>query len=106
MLYRFRQPDGTPLRQYESGTFVGRDGRGTLVRKFDVRPRARVFDAAGHRWPLDWQLRVPSAGLRLSLRSLVDDQLVRGQLIPTFWEGAADANGTKQGDCFVEQTFV
>jgi predicted secreted hydrolase len=106
MLYRFRKRDGTPLTQYESGTFVGRDGRGKLVRNFDVRPGARVLDAAGRRWPLDWQLRVPSAGLTLSLRSLVDDQLVRGQHLPTFWEGAAAATGTKRGVCFVEQTFV
>jgi len=34
----------------------------------------------------------------------VPDQLVRGVLLPTFWEGAATATGTKHGVCFVEET--
>ena len=106
MLYRFRKRDGTPLLRYRSGTLVGRDGRGRLVRTFDVNPGARVLDAAGRRWPLDWQLRVPSARLTLSLRSLVDDQLVRGQVLPTFWEGAAEVTGSKRGVCFVEQSYA
>jgi hypothetical protein len=34
----------------------------------------------------------------------VADQLVRGQPLPTFWEGAVTATGTKHGVCFVEET--
>ena len=105
MLYRFRAQDGTPLARYSSGTLVSRAGRGTLVRSFDARPGARVLDAEGRQWPLDWMLTVPSAGLAVSLRALVDDQLVRGQVVPTFWEGASDVSGTKRGVCFVEETF-
>ena len=105
MLYRFRAQDGTPLARYSSGTLVSRAGRGTLVRSFDARPGARVLDAEGRQWPLDWELTVPSAGLAVSLRALVDDQLVRGQVVPTFWEGASDVSGTKRGVCFVEETF-
>jgi predicted secreted hydrolase len=105
MLYRFRKPDGTPLARYGSGTFVNRKGKGTLVRTFAATPGARVLDAVGHRWPLDWRLRVPSLRLTLALRSLVPDQLVRGNLLPTFWEGAAAVTGSKQGVCFVEETY-
>ena len=106
MLYRFRDRDGTPLVRYRSGTLVGRDGRGTLVRDFTVTPGKRVLEDAGHRWPLDWELHIPSRRLTLSLRSLADDQLVRGQLLPTFWEGAAEATGSKRGVCFVEQSYA
>jgi predicted secreted hydrolase len=105
MLYRFRTPAGAPLLRYRSGTVVARSGRGTLVKSFEITPGVRAFDAEGRRWPLDWRLRVPSAGLTISLRSLVDDQLVRGQLLPTFWEGAAEATGSKRGVCFVEQSY-
>lgn len=41
----------------------------------------------------------------MRLRSIVEDQLVRGTVLPTFWEGAATAAGTKQGTCFVEQSY-
>jgi len=83
---------------------VGRDGRGTLVRDFTATPGTRVLEEAGRRWPLDWELRVPSARLTLSLAAIVPDQLVRGQILPTFWEGAATVTGTKRGVCFVEET--
>jgi len=104
MLYRFRTRDGVPLVRYRSGTLVGRDGRGTLVRDFTATPGTRVLEEAGRRWPLDWELRVPSARLTLSLAAIVPDQLVRGQILPTFWEGAATVTGTKRGVCFVEET--
>jgi hypothetical protein len=34
--------------------------------------------------------------------ALFADQLVRGTLLPTFWEGVAGAKGTHAGPCFVE----
>jgi predicted secreted hydrolase len=97
MLYRFR--DG-----HASGTFVDQAGHGRLVSSFDAVPGARVLRAAGRRWPLDWAIRVPSERLALTLHAIVADQLVRGLLLHTFWEGAATATGTKHGVCFVEET--
>jgi predicted secreted hydrolase len=97
MLYRFR--DG-----HANGTFVDRRGHGRLAGSFDAVPGSRVLRAAGRRWPLDWTLRVPSEHLTLTLHAIVPDQLVRGPLLPTFWEGAVTATGTKRGVCFVEET--
>jgi predicted secreted hydrolase len=97
MLYRFR--DG-----HHTGTFVNSSGHGTSVGGFVLTPGTRSLDAAGRRWPLDWTIRVVSPPMTLSLRSIVRDQLVRGRLVPTFWEGASTARGTKRGTCFVEET--
>jgi predicted secreted hydrolase len=97
MLYRFR--DG-----HASGTFVDRSGHGRLVSSFEAVPGARVLHAAGRRWPLDWTIRVPSEHLTLALHAIVPDQLVRGVLLPSFWEGAVTATGTNHGVCFVEET--
>jgi predicted secreted hydrolase len=97
MLYRFR--DG-----HASGTYVDRSGHGRLVSSFEAVPGARVLRSAGRRWPLDWTISVPSERLTLSLHAIVADQLVRGLLLPTFWEGAVTATGTKHGVCFVEET--
>lgn len=97
MLYRFR--DGRA-----SGTFVDAAGRGRLVPGFTAGPGPRVLRAAGRSWPLDWTLRVPSQGLEERLRAIVPDQLFQSALLPTFWEGAVTATGTKNGICFVEET--
>lgn len=97
MLYRFR--DGRA-----SGTSVDRAGHGRLVNRFTAVPGTRVLRAAGRRWPLDWTIRVPAERLDLRLHAIVPDQLVRGILLPTFWEGAVTATGTKRGICFVEET--
>jgi predicted secreted hydrolase len=75
------------------------------VTGFQALPGRDALDAAGRRWPLDWQLRVPSLGLGEQLRSLLRDQLVRNTIVPTFWEGAAHAAGSRTGTCFVELSY-
>jgi len=97
MLYRFR--DGR-----ETGTAVDRAGHGRLVTRFTATPGTHVYRAAGRAWPLDWTLAVPAERLDERLHAIVPDQLFRGALLPTFWEGAVTATGTKSGVCFVEET--
>jgi predicted secreted hydrolase len=97
MLYRFN--DG-----HTSGTVVDRAGHGKLVTRFEVLSGTRVYRAAGNRWPLDWTVDVPAEHLTVRLQAMQPDQLFRGVLVPTFWEGAATATGTKHGICFVEET--
>jgi len=97
MLYRFR--DG-----HRNGTAIDRVGHSRLVASFGAKPGARVFSATGRKWPLDWTLSVPSEHLTERLHAIVPDQLFRSILLPTFWEGAVTATGTKNGICFVEET--
>jgi predicted secreted hydrolase len=105
MLYRFRSADGTPLASPRTGSYVLRSGKARTEGSFDVIAGSRTFDAAGRSWPLDWELRVPAEHLDVELKSIVDDQLVRGTVLPTFYEGAATATGSKTGICFVEQSY-
>jgi predicted secreted hydrolase len=99
MLYRFRDREtGKPLAAYANGTYVGADGATEPIRSFTAK-------SDGLHWPQAWRLRVPSLGLELHLRSLARNQLFRGRLVPTFWEGASAVSGTKRGDCFVEVTY-
>lgn len=97
MLYRFRTGA-------ENGTFVDRAGHGTRLNSFAATPGSRVYRGAGRRWPLDWTLEVPALHVDERLHAVVADQLFRGLLVPTFWEGAVTATGTKKGICFVEET--
>ena len=73
----------------------------------ELRRQAReraYYRAVGRSWPLDWTLTVPGEHLTERLHAIVPDQLFRSLLLPTFWEGAVTATGTKDGVCFVEET--
>ena len=107
MLYSLLGPDETPLEAYRTGTYVLPNGRSRTDGTFAVNAGARALDAAGRSWPLEWRLRVPAdrLDLELELESIVADQLVRGTVLPTFYEGAATATGSKPGICFVEESY-
>ena len=99
MLYRFR--DG-----HMNGTAVDRAGHGRLVQTFTAKPgtarlprrRAQLAARLDARRPV----RAPD---RQRLRAIVPDQLFRSVILPTFWEGAVTATGTKSGVCFVEESY-
>ena len=59
----------------------------------------------GHGWPLDWNISTHAPELSERVTALVPDQLVRNRIVPTFWEGAARATGTRTGTCFVEISY-
>jgi predicted secreted hydrolase len=106
LLYQFRdRGSGRPLARFRNGTHVPRSGRATAVTDFQARQGERALRAAGHEWPLDWQLEVPELKLTERLHSVLRDQLVRNTVVPTFWEGVARATGTRNGTCFVELSY-
>jgi predicted secreted hydrolase len=106
MLYQFRdRKTGRPLEAYRSGTWVLANGTTRGITGFDAEHGPRVLRAAGRAWPLDWQLSVPSLRLSESVRAIVPDQLVRNNVLPTFWEGASAATGSRTGTCVVELSY-
>jgi predicted secreted hydrolase len=106
MLYQFLRPGTeTPLAAYRQGTYVAREGRTTAIGSFDAFAAGNPLRAAGHDWPRSWRLEIPSRHLQETVTSVLPDQLVRNTLVPTFWEGAADATGTKHGRCMVEISY-
>jgi predicted secreted hydrolase len=106
MLYQFLdRRTHRPLARFDSGTFVDRIGRPVAVGSFRAQAGHRALAAAGRRWPLDWRLSVPALRITEDVRSLVRDQLVRSTFVPTFWEGAARATGTRAGTCSVEISY-
>src|SRR5581483_612540 len=106
MLYQFLdRTTGRPLPGLGNGTFVDARGHATGITAFTVSHDAHTLAAAGRRWPLDWQLRVPGLAPAEHLRAVLPDQLVRTALLPVFWEGVARATGTRSGICFVEIAY-
>ncbi|MFZ0132294.1 MAG: lipocalin-like domain-containing protein [Desulfobacterales bacterium] len=101
MLYRLRQADGQP-HPASSGTLVYAD---ESIRHLTADDAG--LDVAEHwksphsegRYPVAWQVRVPSADLNLSIAANLADQEMRtpGSTGVTYWEGSVSVSGEMAG---------
>jgi predicted secreted hydrolase len=101
MLFQMRRADGR-ADPNSSGTLV--DGTGRTWRlgagDFALRPgRAWTSPASGASYPVGWTLSVPGQGLALEVRAAVDAQELRTERSTgvTYWEGAVEVRGTRDG---------
>jgi predicted secreted hydrolase len=96
MLYLLRQTDGSVTPQ-SSGSLIAPDGRVTYL------PRSAFVVTATGSWksphtggvyPSGWRVRVPSAGVDLTLTPTVLDQELANTIGGvSYWEGAVDVTG-------------
>ncbi len=97
MLYQLRQDDGT-AGPFSSGTLVQRDGSTLALGAgdFTVTPRRRWrSEASETTYPVEWEVRVPKAGLELTVTAAVDAQELRTRQSTnvTYWEGSVRVLG-------------
>ena len=92
MLYRLRNKSGA-ISPYSSGTYVDSSGIGhhLTAAQFTLNP-GRLW----RKYPVDWQIAIPSLGLDLSEQTSLDNQELStpSSPSPTYWEGAVTYNGT------------
>lgn len=113
MLYVIRRADGTP-DVTSSGSLITADGRVIPIHHDQMKITAKrrwTSKKSGATYPLDWNVAVPSLGISLSLRPVLDDQelVTRESTRVTYWEGAASVNGSFDnngvtGEGYVEMT--
>jgi predicted secreted hydrolase len=101
MVYLLRKKDGT-IEPASSGTVVEADGsfRHLSLADIAVSVSAQWTSArSGARYPSQWTMRIPSAGIELTMAPLVPDQELnpRGSAGLTYWEGAVAGSGTSRG---------
>jgi predicted secreted hydrolase len=100
MLYRLRLKDGR-TEPFSSGTLVERDGswRHLTLAAFTIESDARWRSAAtGADYPAGWRVRVPSAGLDVTVTPTVSDQeLVTRWTGVSYWEGSVRVSGRSSG---------
>ncbi len=104
MVYRLRRRDGqTDPRS--AGVVVAANGRSRVLTAadFTLSPTAHwQSPRTGSRYPIAWQLDIPSADLSVAIRSRVKDQEM-----PTtvrYYEGAVAVNGSVDGVGYIEMT--
>ena len=110
MLYRLRRSDGTIVPE-SSGSLDERDGRVRYLSEnaSDVAATGRWKSPhTGAVYPSGWRVRVPSAGIDVTLTPVLADQELAGASGGiSYWEGAVDAvdvRGRHAGVGYVELT--
>jgi predicted secreted hydrolase len=98
MLYQMRLKKGG-IDATSSGTFVAADGatRHLQLNDYALTPRRWwTSKATGARYPVAWELGIPSLDLNAEITTPLDNQEL--EIAPiAYWEGMIDANGTKAG---------
>jgi predicted secreted hydrolase len=102
MIFQLRRADGS-IDPRSSGTLVAPDGSSqpiTLASGFHLTPgRSWKSSASGTRYPVEWTVVVPGAGINLTAAAALDDQELHTERSTgvTYWEGAIDVNGEAAG---------
>jgi predicted secreted hydrolase len=98
MLYQMRLKNGE-RDSSSSGTWIASDGVATHLRSGDFRMTPIAFwqsKANGAQYPVGWRVTLPGQQTEFVVRAALEDQeLVLGPI--TYWEGAIDASGTRDG---------
>jgi predicted secreted hydrolase len=98
MLYRMRRADGS-ADPHSSGTFVDAEGR---TRHLDwneivMEPGREIWESpgTGGKYPIQWNVKVPSLGLELDCRTPFPGQEIfsNRKVSPTYWEGSVRFRG-------------
>lgn len=113
MYYQLRRRDGSPHPR-SAGTLIAAGGEARGLSREDVRLEVLAHwesPVDGARYPAQWRLRVPSAGLALEVEPKLADQEMNHSV--RYWEGAvrvrraggnAGAGGARAGHGYVELT--
>ena len=101
MFYRMRGKDGT-AQGFSKGVMVEQDGSTKPLSLENTRLKELETwqSEQGYRYPIEWQLTVPSAGIDWKVKAAFEDQ----QMLHTvnYWEGAVDVGGSHQGMGYLE----
>ncbi len=98
MLYRLRHRDGS-IDPFSSGTYIDASGRSQFLsaRDFVMTPGTDVWSspATKARYPVRWHVSIPRLKMELDVSTPLKSQELSGGLGPSYWEGAIDADGTR-----------
>ncbi|MDE0110600.1 MAG: hypothetical protein OXN96_22580 [Bryobacterales bacterium] len=87
---------------YSHGTLVDPEGVAMPLASDDILlapGRTWQSDETGAKYPVEWSLGIPRAGLSLDVRPLHDAQEIvsRAARLPTYWEGPVTYSGSHSG---------
>jgi predicted secreted hydrolase len=107
MLYRMRLADGR-ADPASSGTLIQPDGTTKHLRASDFQMTPLEFwksKTSGGRYPVTWKVAIPGEKIEFTLSPALDDQELRINPI-TYWEGAIDVSGTRDGQAITGRGYL
>ncbi len=102
MLYRLRRKDGS-VEPYSSGTFIDAAGKSIPLARSDfiMEPLSQSWTSpqSGARYPIQWRIAIPKIELEAEIATPLQTQEMfsANRFTPTYWEGAVDLTGTRDG---------
>jgi predicted secreted hydrolase len=102
MLFEIRRKDGT-LDPFSAGTYVDSNGQSVHLRAMDfsLKPAGQSWTSSitGATYPIQWSISVPKLGIELEATTKLRSQELSGKstLTPSYWEGAINLSGRKNG---------
>ncbi len=110
MIYILRRKDGS-IEPASSGTLVEADGKARHLRLSEISLKVLGHwksPRSGGRYPGRWQIRIPSAGIDLTMAPLLADQelVTKGSTGVTYWEGAISGQGTSRNRSVICQGYA
>jgi predicted secreted hydrolase len=97
MMFQIRKEDGS-IDPFSSGTFVRPDGSSVRLDRddFSITVTSQwTSPESGGVYPAAWTLRIPSLDLELALDPVLADQELNVSY--SYWEGAVQASGIREG---------
>ncbi len=108
MLFQLRRTDGS-IDPHSAGTFIDLQGKPRHLThgEFSLTPESYWRSPrTGARYPVRWQIRVPSLGITLDAQAAMDAQELAAEdkAGPAYWEGAVTYTGSGTGTGYLEMT--
>lgn len=98
MLYRMRLANGS-VEPSSSGTWIAADGTAIHLGASDFQMTPTVFwksKASSAQYPVGWGIVLPGRRAEFTIKAALENQELKPGAI-TYWEGAIDATGTRDG---------
>ncbi len=100
MLYRLRHQDGS-VDPFSSGSYVDVQGKSQFLsnRDFSMIPAGENWTSALTKasYPERWHVSIAKLGIEFDVTTPVRDQELVGSYGPSYWEGAVDISGQRDG---------
>ncbi len=100
MLYRLRHGDGS-VDPYSSGTYIDPQGRSQhlALRDFTMTQAGATYKSqkTGATYPIAWSVAIPALKLQIGISTPLNSQEFVSRFGPSYWEGAIDINGQRDG---------
>lgn len=115
MLFHIRRADGS-IDTFSAGTYVDAQGHSTHLKnsEFKLEPSSSAgakemasgpgdtykSPTSGANYPIRWKITVPKLSLVVDASTLLPSQELTGafDITPTYWEGAIQLRGTRDGN--------